>query len=81
MEQVIEKKINSDAFYSLKYHCKEFVERQLDLVRENHVIEKMRSDLEGYGTEIFDKKLEEFVKHNIEEALKGQLKNVNDLFY
>lgn len=27
------------------------------------------------------KKIEDFVKHNIEDALKGQLKNVNDLFY
>lgn len=78
---VIEKKINSDAFSYLKYRCQEFVERQLDLMRENCVIEKMKRDIEEYGSEMCDKKIEDLVKHNIEEALKGQLKNVNDLFY
>lgn len=78
---VIEKKINSDAFRCFKYRCQEFVERQLDLMRENRVIEKMKSDLEEYGSEMCDKKIEDLVKHNIEEALQGQLKNVNDLFY
>ena len=78
---VIEKKINSDAFGCFKYRCQEFVERQLDLMRENRVIKKMKSDLEEYGSEMCDKKIEDLVKHNIEEALKGQLKNVNDLFY
>ena len=78
---VIEKKINSDAFSYFKYRCQEFVERQLDLMRENCVIEKMKSDLEEYGSEMCDKELEDLVKHNIEEALKDQLKNVNDLFH
>lgn len=78
---VIEKKINSDASSYLKYRCQEFVERQLDLTRENCVIEKMKSDLEEYGSEMCDKELEDLVKHNIEEALKDQLKNVNDLFH
>ena len=78
---VIEKNLNSDAFSYLKNSCQEFVERQLELMRENCVIEKMKSDLEEYGSEMCDKKLEYLVKHYIEEALKGQLKNVNDLFY
>lgn len=78
---IIEKKINSDSFCQFKYSCQKFVERQLDLMRENHVIEKMKSDLEEYGSEMCDKKIEDLVKHKIEEALKGQLKNVNDLFH
>lgn len=78
---VIEKTINLDAFGYFKHRCQEFVERQLDLMRDNRVIEKMKSDLEEYGSEMCDKKIEDLVKHNIEEALKGQLKNVNDLFY
>ena len=78
---VIEKTINLDAFGFFKDRCQEFVERQLDLMRENHVIKKMKSHLEEYGSEMCDKKIEDLVKHNIEEELKGKLKNVNDLFY
>lgn len=57
------------------------LKKQVEDNIENCVIEKMKSDLEEYGSEMCDKKLEDLIKHNIEEALKDQLKNVNDLFH
>lgn len=57
---VIEKEINSNKFWYLKDRCQEFVERQLDLMRENCVIEKMKRDIEEYGSEMCDKKNRRF---------------------
>ena len=67
---VIEKKINSDAFRCFKYRCQEFVERQLDLMRENRVIEKMKSDLEEYGSEMCDKKIKDLLNTTSKRRLK-----------
>ena len=67
--------------HSIEYNCKEFVERQFDILRENDVVEKMRSDLEKYSSEIFDKKITDFVQQKIKKMIVQKLKDVNDLFH
>ena len=57
---VIKNNIDLDATRYLKLGCQQFVERQLNLLRENCVIEKMKSDLEEYGLEMCDKKNRRF---------------------
>ena len=44
---------------SLKYNCEKLVERQIELIQENDVIEQIKNNLEQYSLKLFDEKLQD----------------------
>ena len=60
VEDFIKSKFNdSKISVCLEYNCKELVERQIELIQENDVIEKIKNNLEQYSLKLFDEKLQD----------------------
>lgn len=82
VEDFIKSKFNdSKISVCLEYDCKELVERQIELIQENDVIEKIKNNLEQYSLKLFDEKLQDNLNYHIKEAVKEKSKDINNLFH
>ena len=66
---------------SLKYNCEKLVERQIELIQENDVIEQIKNNLEQYSLKLFDEKLQDNLNYYIKEAVKEKSMDINNLFH
>lgn len=82
VEDFIKSKFNdSKISVCLQYDCKELFERQIELIQENDVIEKIKNNLEQYSLKLFDEKLQDNLNYHIKEAVKEKSKDINNLFH
>lgn len=82
VEDFIKSKFNdSEISLCLEHNCEELVERQIELIQENDVIEKIKNNLEQYSLKLFDENLQDNLNYRIKEAVKEKSKDINNLFH
>ena len=77
VEDFIESEFNNSVrSFSLEDDCERLVERQIFLIQENDIIEKIKNNLEQYSLKLFDEKLHDNLNCYIKESVKKQLKKI-----
>ena len=76
VEDIIQSRFDdSKLFNKLEDCCLRFVWRQMKILKDNDVLEKIKNNLEKYSLKLFDEKLQDNLNYHIEESVKKHLKS------